>query len=571
MPKSFRDRLSEYLIKNKLITEEGLARALEIQKRKPQRLSSILLELGFIKEKDVLTTLSQALEIPPVEISKMKIQPDVIGLIPKEVAFKFEMVPIAKIGKMLTICMADPLDVFAVDDIRSLTGYEIRLVLATGEQIRSAIERFYGKPAKETLDDIIKTEEPKLKDVSHEAMVEEKFDKLSLLKLAQENSVIKITNYILTEGVNLKSSDILIEPEENYMRVRYRIDGIYREAKERPAKALHSGVVSRVKVLSDLDIAERRRPQDGRLRMDISGREVEFRVSSVPSNFGEKLAIRILDTQEVNLDIERLGFEADELDKLKKAVLRPYGMLLVCGPTGSGKTTTLYSILKFVDSPAKNIVTVEDPVEYEMAGINQVTVNSDIGLTFAASLRSILRQDPNVILIGEIRDYETCDIAIKAALTGHLVLSTLHTTSSVGSIIRLINMGIEPFLISSSIVGIVSQRLCRKLCHKCREPYKASESIKEGLGIKDKGDVTFYKAKGCSSCFNTGYSGRDGIGEVLLLDNVMKNMINEKTKEHELQRVARERGMATLRDNGLKKAFAGITSLEEVMRVTVGE
>lgn len=570
MPRSFKDRLSEFLIKNKLITESGLSEALEIQKRKPQRLSAILLNMGLVKEKDLLTTLSQQLEIPPIEISKIKISPDVIGVIPRELAFKFEMIPIARIGKTLTVCMADPLDLFSLDDLRSLTGYEIKPVLATSEQIRSAIDRLYGQPAQDTLDEIVKSDELKLQGVSHEAVVEEKLDKLSLLKLAQESSVIKITNYILTEGVEFKSSDILIEPEENYMRIRYRIDGIYREAKERLPRDIHQEIVSRVKVLSNLDIAERRRPQDGRFRMEFANREVEFRVSSVPSNFGEKLAIRILDTKEVNLNIERLGFETEELKKIKESILKPYGMVLLCGPTGSGKTTTLYSMVKYIDSPSKNIVTVEDPVEYEIAGINQVSVNSDIGLTFAASLRSILRQDPNVILIGEIRDYETCDIAIKAALTGHLVLSTLHTTTAVGSIVRLINMGIEPFLITSSLVGVVAQRLCRRLCKDCKEKYPASETLKRGLGIDPKKEAVFYKAKGCPSCFNTGYSGRDAIAEVLIMDPIIRNAVNDKTKEHELQRIAEASGMNTLRANGLKKAFQGITSLEEVMRVTVG-
>jgi type II secretory ATPase GspE/PulE/Tfp pilus assembly ATPase PilB-like protein len=374
---------------------------------------------------------------------------------------------------------------------------------------------------------------------------------------------------ILEESVKKKSSDILIEPLDKKLRVRFRIDGILQEQKA-PPKNMHASIVSRVKVISDLNIAEHRLPQDGRFKVKLAAREVDFRVSILPSSFGEKVAIRILDKSVGMLDIEKLGFSEDNIAKLKKVAHLPHGMILACGPTGCGKTTTLYSILKFVDSPEKNIVTVEDPVEYQLEGINQVNARPEIGLTFASSLRSILRQDPNIIMIGEIRDYETVDIAIKSALTGHLVLSTLHTTTAAGSVVRLVNMGVEPYLINSSLVCVLAQRLVRKICSYCKEEYEIKPGIINTSKLNSPGikNPKFYRGKGCSHCFNMGYSGRTGIAEVLLLTAPIRGLILEQPQEHVIKQQARREGMRTLREDGLAAALRGLTTIEEVLRVT---
>ena len=393
-----------------------------------------------------------------------------------------------------------------------------------------------------------------------------------LLKITQDAPVVKITNLLLAEAVNLRASDILIEPLENELRVRYRVDGILREGR-RSLVALHNAVISRLKVMSNLDIAERRLPQDGRFKVKLHGREVDFRISIVPSSMGEKVALRILDKAQAMLDIDKLGFDEKSLIEIKKAAARPHGMILMCGPTGCGKTTTLYSVMQHVNSPEKNIVTVEDPVEYLIDGVNQVTSRPEIGLTFAAALRSILRQDPNIIMIGEIRDFETVDIAIKAALTGHLVLSTLHTTTATGSIIRLVNMGVEPFLITSSLILVGAQRLVRHLCQNCKEPYELSADVAARLNIKtpDNGKLIFYKAKGCNNCFKTGYKGRVGLLEALPLSPGIKSLILANEQEHKIREEARREGMVTLRENGIRNALAGVTTLEEILRVTAGE
>jgi type II secretory ATPase GspE/PulE/Tfp pilus assembly ATPase PilB-like protein len=374
---------------------------------------------------------------------------------------------------------------------------------------------------------------------------------------------------ILEEAVKKKASDILIEPFSKRLRVRFRIDGILHEEKA-PPRNIHNSIVSRIKVMSDLNIAEHRLPQDGRFKVKFSGKEIDFRVSILPSSFGEKVAVRILDKSQVTLNLEKLGFTKDIITLLSKMAKMPHGMMLICGPTGSGKTTTLYSILKLVDSPDKNIVTVEDPVEFQIDGINQVTARTEIGLTFSAALRSILRQDPNVIMIGEIRDYETVDIAIKSALTGHLVLSTLHTTTAAGAVVRLVNMGVEPYLINSSLICVVAQRLVRKICAHCKEEYILKKDLADTfkLGAANSKDIKFYRGKGCPSCFNTGYIGRIGIAEVLVLSAAVRNLILSRAQEHVIKQKARLEGMRTLREDGMAQALKGITTLEEVLRVT---
>ncbi|MBI2447435.1 MAG: Flp pilus assembly complex ATPase component TadA [Candidatus Omnitrophica bacterium] len=543
---SIKERLTKILIEGGLLTDEKLEEALRLQKEKGGRLSQILVEGGYVGEKDLLAALSQGLNIPAVNLAKLRVDPSIVKMVPKELAKHYNIIPISRIGNTLTVAMADPLNIFAMDDVKAITGMEIGPIIATQKDITQAIDQYYGQSAYSTLESIIKDiKETKLELVEEEK--EEGLDSTQLMRLTQETPVVRITNIFLSQAVQRRASDLLIEPLESKLRVRYRIDGVLQEF-EAPPKSMHSAIISRLKVMAQLDIAQRRLPQDGRFKIRLGEREVDFRISILPSSFGEKAALRILDKSQLTL-----------------------GMLLVCGPTGSGKTTTLYSILKFVDSPEENIVTVEDPVEYQLEGINQVTVHPDIGLTFAGALRSILRQDPNVIMIGEIRDFDTVDIAIKSALTGHLVLSTLHTTDAAGSIIRLVNMGVEPFLITSSVIMVAAQRLIRKICTRCKEAYAVHEGLKKELtpavGVENK-EIILYRGKGCPECLNTGYAGRVGLIEVLVLTPEIKDLIMQKAPEARIKEAARKNGMATLRENGIQKALAGITTIDEILRVT---
>lgn len=562
---SLKERLTELLINNKLITHQQLEQALDVQAKKGGRLSQIIVDLNFIKESDLASTLSQGLGFPLIDLKRFKIDPDVAKLVPPEVARHYQIIAVSKMGSTITLAMADPLNIFAIDHVKVLTGYSINPIIATSQDILQAIELFYPDSTRGVIDDLVR----EISTASIEFIKEEKEALPSdqeLNRVSREAPVIKVTNMILDEGVKKKASDILIEPWEKKMLIRLRIDGVLQEQPS-PPRNMHTSIVSRIKVMSELDIAEHRLPQDGRFKVKIQGREVDFRVSILPSSFGEKVAIRILDKSQATLDIQKLGFSKDNQEKLKKMAKLPHGMVLVCGPTGSGKTTTLYSILKFVDDPHKNIVTVEDPVEYQLEGINQVTVHPEIGLTFAAALRSILRQDPNVIMIGEIRDFDTVDIAIKSALTGHLVLSTLHTTTSAGAIVRLINMGVEPYLINSSLIAVVGQRLVRRICLHCREEYVLPKETIESLKL-DLTNPVFYRPKGCPRCFNTGYSGRVAIAEILILSAHIRELILKSAEEHVIKSRARSEGMKTLREEGVGAALGGITSLEEVLRVT---
>ncbi len=566
---SLKERLTELLIKNNLITQENLNKALVVQKEKGGRLSDILVKMGFINENDLTLILSQSLGLPPIDMSRIKVETSVIKIIPQEIARYYQIIPVSKMGNSLTLAMADPLNIFAIDDVKALTGFEINPVIGRPKEIMQAIENYYGEDSHQMIDDLIKgiSDSEKLEVVQE---VKEEMNAEELIRLTQEAPVIKLTDAILKQGVEAKASDILIEPLQEKMRVRLRVDGVLME-NESPPKNLLAPLVSRIKVISGLDISEHRLPQDGRFKVRFEDREVDFRVSILPSSNGEKVALRILDKSTATLDVEKLGFDAGSLATLKTCSMRPHGMILVCGPTGSGKTTTLYSVLKYVDSPEKNIITVEDPVEYQLAGINQVTARPDIGLTFAASLRSILRQDPDIIMIGEIRDFETVDIAIKAALTGHLVLSTLHTTTAAGSVVRLVDMGVEPFLLTSSLIAIVAQRLLRKACPNCKEPYPLSDDVINRIGISNLPagkQTTFFRGQGCKKCFNSGYSGRVGIAEIMVLSLKAKELIMARSEEHKLKKLARQEGMVTLREDGFKKALAGLTTLEEVLKVT---
>ena len=564
MPSGIKERLSEILIKKGAITEEKLNQALLVQKEKGGSLGDILVSLGAITQRDLLAILSQELGIPPISLSKFKIDPEITKFIPKKIAANYQIMPISKMGNVLTVAMADPLNVFALDDIKNVTGMDITPIITTQDDVRAAIDQHYGSAATSTIEELVK-------ETNIELISSRKQDEnIEAASTVADTPVVKLTSAIVLDATKARASDILIEPMEDHLRVRYKIDGIFRETQSLP-RTIQSGIISRIKVMSNLNIAERRLPQDGRFKIKIQEREVDFRVSTVPTAFGEKVALRVLDKSQAMLDVDKLGFEKEPLDELKKASRRPHGMILVCGPAGSGKTTTLYSVLKHIDAPDKNFVTVEDPVEYLLPGINQVNINTNIGLTYAATLRSILRQDPNVIMVGEIRDLETVDIAIKAALTGHLVLSTLHTNTAPGVIMRLMNMGVEPFLISSSVALVAAQRLVRKVCPRCKEAHEVPKTMLEKLKIKAPENVKFYKGKGCDYCFKTGFRGRVGLIEAVTVNAELRELIAKRAHESNIYEAARKAGLITLRESGLRKVFEGTTTLEEVLRVTLGE
>lgn len=578
---SLKDRLQEILIRDKHISPEDLDRALKEQAKSGGDLSKILVKLKIIDE-DVLTqVLSEGLGLPPINIDRLKVDPEIVKIIPKETASKYQIMPISLMGDHLTLAMADPLNIFVIDNVKVLTGYKINPIIGRPNDIAQTIEKYYpegekkqeeAKDPTDAFDEIIKD----IQDTGDLELIKEAQDhgeKGKVEELTDEAPIIKLTDTIIQQAVVSRASDVFIEPLEKTMRVRYRIDGVVREI-DRMTKVLHYPIVSRIKVISNLDISEHRLPQDGRFKTIIAGEHsVDFRVNVLPTAFGEKVVLRILDQDASFLNIDRLGFEEKSLERLKECSIQPHGMILACGPTGSGKTTTLYSILKYVDSPEKNIVTVEDPVEYQMKGISQVNIKPSMGLTFPISLRSILRQDPDIIMIGEIRDSETLDIAVKAALTGHLVLSSLHTTTAAGSIIRMMNMGIEPFLICSSVLAIVAQRLLRRICTYCKEPYEASPTIVDKFNLKelfpkDTNKFELFRGKGCKRCFGTGYKGRVGITEIFILSSRIRELVLSRAGEFKLKEAARAEGMQTMREDGIAKVVEGLTTLEEVSRIT---
>lgn len=561
----FKKHFADILIEKKLINPEQLIAATVFQKEKGCSLNEAVLSLGYLDEQKLLILLSTYLSAPSIKILDLNIPDDVIKLIPQEMAAKYNTVPISKLGSILTAAMADPLNVVALDDLERVTGCQINPVLSLGSEIKQTIENRYKKSVTDAIEQIIKDSEVAAIELIQEKKEEVKDEEI--LRSIEDAPVIKLTNYIFKRAVEEKASDVLLEPLSHNARVRFRIDGVLREI-ETFSQKMHDYVVSRVKVIANLNITEHRLTQDGRFRLNIGeNKYVDYRVSIVPSTLGEKVAIRVLDKNQGLIDLETLGFGEKVAVQVKKDSAASYGMILSCGPTGNGKTTTLYSILKYIYSSEKNIVTVEDPLEYQLEGINQVCVNEEAGLTFAASLRSILRQDPDVIMVGEIRDYETVDIAIKAALTGHLVLSTLHTTTASGSVTRLINMGVQPFLISSTIIGVLAQRLVRRLCPHCKEKNKIANSLREKYKISENADI--YKPKGCKLCSNQGYKGRVALGEYLHMDSEIKKLVNISGEEQDIKKTARAHGMKTLREEGIARVQEGITSLEEVLRVTI--
>ncbi len=568
MVEALKKRLGDILIEEGLVTQEQLSQALYEQRRTGQPLVAILINSGLISEEDIVITLSEQLGIPHLRVESYDIPPDVVAQVPEGIARRYHLIPVAKTGASLTIAMSDPLNIVAVDDVRMLTGYEIETVVSLDSEIKKTIDRCYGggeEPA-DAYEDILRDAQA---DVLTVMADKDDIDISHLKKEVEEAPVIRLVNLTLINAIKQNSSDIHIEPFEKEVRVRYRIDGVLRDTQS-PPKALQAAVVSRIKVLSEMDIAERRVPQDGRFRIKFEGREIDFRVSTLPTYFGEKVVLRILDKGALSLDLDKLGFEEQPLEDFRESLDRPNGIILITGPTGSGKTTTLYSALNMLNTPDVNIVTVEDPVEYELHGINQVQTKPEVGLTFASGLRSILRQDPDIVMVGEIRDEETADIAIKAALTGHLVLSTLHTNDAPGAITRLIDMGMEPFLIASSLLMAAAQRLVRRICPDCRESYKVPQAVLERaqfpLNLNEK--ILLYKGEGCSRCGQTGYRGRLALLEVLRVRENIQDLIMASVSSGEIKRAAIENGMLTLRQVALRKVKSGLTSLEESLRVT---
>lgn len=591
------------LVKANLVSEEETQKALAVQSKKGGRLGSILVRLGFIDEVKLLDFLSRQYGLPSIDLGTTTIDPEVIKLVPLDLVKKYRIVPIKRRGATLCVAMIDPSDVFAVDDIKFMTGYNIDPVIATESSVIKAIQAFYGKEvapqqqenfsleAKDyTLsdntddDDFLGEDQdggPMVSVEDFDTVVGDALDNVDIVEEEKDEvgmedvaaPIVKLVNGILVNAIKVGASDIHIEPFETVFRIRLRIDGVMRTIMNLPPK-IKNAVVSRLKIMSKLDIAERRLPQDGRIKLKLGKKkEVDFRVSTLPCLFGEKVVMRILDKGNLTFDLTKLGFEQTALDHFNAAVHSPYGMVLVTGPTGSGKTTTLYSALSTINTEKINIMTAEDPVEYNLLGINQVQMKENIGLNFAAALRSFLRQDPDVVMVGEIRDFETAEIGVKAALTGHLVLSTLHTNDAPGTINRLLNMGIEPFLVASSVVLILAQRLARRICIKCKEVVSvAPEALREAGFIQDKlEELVIHKGKGCGKCSDTGYKGRVALYEVMPIKSKIKELILQGGTTEEIKTQAISEGMTTLRMSGLGKVLEGVTTIEEVLDNTMAD
>ena len=592
-------RIGELLLKEKLITPEQLQQALNQQKANGGKLGYNLVKMGFVKDEQITTLLSKQYGVPSINLAQFKIDPTIVKLVPTETARKYQIIPLSRSGSTLTIAMTDPTNVFAMDDIKFMTGYTVEPVVASEIAITDAVEKYYpggkggGAPAKpgakpgaagavtgstlEMASRGLEELQNSLGTGADDVEVLEELQEISAEALARQGEdapVVRLVNVVLMSAIQKGASDIHIEPYEKELRVRYRIDGILYNIMSPPMK-YRDAIVSRVKIMSKLDIAEKRLPQDGRIKIRYNEngepKEIDFRVSVLPTLFGEKIVLRLLDKDKLMLDMTKLGFEPESLTKLETAIARPWGMVLVTGPTGSGKTNTLYSSISKINTPETNIMTAEDPVEFNLAGVNQVQVKENIGLNFAAALRSFLRQDPNIILVGEIRDFETAEIAVKAALTGHLVLSTLHTNDAPSTINRLMNMGIEPFLVASSVHLICAQRLVRRICTNCKEPNPMTPEalVTAGFTEEDAGSVTPMKGAGCDRCNTTGYKGRVGLYEVMEIGEELRELILVGASGLELRRKAMEEGMITLRGSGLRKVKEGVTTIEEVVRETV--
>jgi type IV pilus assembly protein PilB len=559
------DRLGEILLREGLVTREQLAQALAEQKNTKHRLGYVLVKLGLVQELEITKVLARQYRMPAVDLSRFDVDPKIIKLVPADLATKSVVLPLKREGRTLTVAMADPTDLGLLEDLKFITRFDLFPVIAGEYTLRNLIEKHYEQSDQE-LQSILKDMEDSGEDVE---VVEQEEDEAATQAQIDDAPVVKLINGLLTDAVRRGASDIHIEPFEHEIRVRYRIDGALLEIMRPPLK-MKAALTSRVKILSQLNIAERRIPQDGRLKLKMGSRVIDFRVSTLPVLFGEKIVLRILDKGNLTLDLTKFGFEPKAEKDLMKAILNPYGMVLVTGPTGSGKTTTLYSALSRINTPEVNIMTAEDPVEYNLMGINQVLVRTEIGLTFAAALKAFLRQDPNIIMIGEIRDLETGGIAIKAALTGHLVLSTLHTNDAPSTITRMIDMGIEAFNVASAVNLVVAQRLIRRICKECKAEHQYTDPELAALGtdLERLKKLTFMKGTGCDTCSGTGYKGRAGLYEVMALSPELRRMILRGASVVEIRDQAVSEGMLTLRMDGMKKIERGITTLEEVVKET---
>ncbi|MBI5495476.1 MAG: type IV-A pilus assembly ATPase PilB [Deltaproteobacteria bacterium] len=574
-------RLGELLVRENLITLQQLQAAQEEQRKQGGKLGYNLTKLGFIQEQDLTNFLSKQYGVPAINLNDFEIEQEVIKLIPKEVAEKHQVIPVNRAGSSLIVAMSDPSNIFAIDDIKFLTGYNIEVVVASEGAIKQSIEKYYNPmnasggagqelPEGMNVEDIMNEFDDK--EVAVAEGEESSVNVVDLENAAGDAPVVKLVNLILVEAIKKKASDIHVEPYEKDFRVRYRIDGMLYEVMKPPIK-LKNSIVARMKVMADLDIAERRLPQDGRIKLKVGAKEMDYRVSVLPTLFGEKVVLRLLDKSNLQLDMTKLGLEPHQIADMMVGIKKPYGMCLVTGPTGSGKTTTLYSALSSLNAPNVNISTAEDPVEFNFAGINQVQMHEDIGLNFAAALRSFLRQDPNIIMVGEIRDFETAEIAVKASLTGHMVLSTLHTNDAPSTITRMLNMGIEPFLVTASVNVIIAQRLARRICKECSQEIDVPKDVLVGAQVKadEVGTFKLFKGKGCEKCSNTGYKGRVALYEVLTMKDELKEFVLNGASTGEIKNEAIRLGMQTLRASALRKLKEGVTTVEEVLRVSAAD
>jgi len=565
---TLKENIIEILLKSKRLKKEQIEKALQIQKQKGIPLRNALVEQGFISEEELLSLLSNQLYIPILHLTKYKFNLEIIKLIPEHIARQYCLIPLSRMGNSLTVAMADPLNIFALDDLKMLTGCNIDIVLSSQDEILRAIDTQYHLEFKD-MQQIIDFTQPGLEAKETEFVRQDEIELSSVVKESKKAPIVKLVDLMLAQALKKRSSDIHIEPEEDCLRIRYRIDGSLYDIFKLP-KVNQNAILARVKIISNLDITENRIPQDGRFKVKFEGREVDFRVSSLPTTFGQKFVLRALDKSNLSIGLDQLGFSEQPLAIFKEAVNKPFGMILVTGPTGSGKSTTLYSVLSQLNTAERNIITIEDPVEYQIEGITQIQAKPEIGLDFVSGLRSLLRQSPDVIMIGEIRDSETADIAIKASLTGQLVFSTLHTNDALSSVTRLIDMGIEPFLVASSLIMLCAQRLCRRICLKCRQPIDIPEKFLENMGFKEK--PIFYTAGGCKYCNYTGFYGRIAILEAVMINDTMREMIMKRESLDGIKQYAIMKcGMKTLRDDAFLKIKMGLTTLDEVIRVTKEE
>jgi type IV pilus assembly protein PilB len=563
------DKIGELLVKENLLTADQLRQARDDARTKGSRLGAQITQLGYLDENDLTDFVAKQYGVPSIDLEEFEIDAVVIRLIPEEVATKHTVIPVNRAGSTLILATSDPSNIFALDDIKFLTGYNIQAVVAAEDAIRRAIDKYYDQST--SLEDVMGDFDDSDIDLIQD---EDDVDIGELAKASEDAPVVKLVNLILTDAVKKQASDIHVEPYEKSFRVRYRIDGVLYEVMKPPMK-LKNAILSRIKIMSELDIAERRLPQDGRIKLKMGrGREMDFRVSVLPTLFGEKIVLRLLDKSNLQLDMTKLGFEQPQLDGFLDAIHQPYGMVLVTGPTGSGKTTTLYSALSELNQVSENLSTAEDPVEFNLPGINQVQMHDEIGLNFAAGLRAFLRQDPDIIMVGEIRDFETAEIAVKAALTGHMVLSTLHTNDAPSTINRLLNMGIEPFLVASSVNCIVAQRLARRICEECKEKDLEIETaalLEAGMPEEAAENLVPVKGQGCRNCSDTGFRGRMAIYEVMPMHEELKEFVLNGASALDLKREAIRLGMQSLRQSAFGKLSEGITTLSEVLRVSAAD